>query len=131
MNAESDNRDLLQAYLLGTLPEEERDRIGQQALTNGEFFDRLREVEDDLIDALARGELNAQDAGRMRHFLAESGQEDRLPMARAWQEFSPRRPRSPVSARLLLSIAAMLLVLLAAGWLFYAGRTVPAAPAVV
>jgi hypothetical protein len=131
MSAESDNRELLHGYLLGTLPEEERARIGQQALTDGEFFDRLREAEDDLIDALAHGELNAQDAGLIRRFLAETGQEDRLRMAQVWQKSSSRRPRQPILARLFLAIAATVVVLLAAGWLFHAGHSVAPAAAPV
>jgi hypothetical protein len=135
MKAESDDRGLLQAYLLGTLPEEDRARLGERALTDGEFFDRLREAEDDLIDALARGELNAQEGEAMRRFLVDTGQEDRLRIARAWQahteRVSTRRPFRPGSGRVLLAIAATLLVLLAAGWLFRGSRSGPAQPAAV
>jgi hypothetical protein len=135
MSVESDDRGLLQAYLLGTLPEEERARLGEWALTDGEFFDRLREAEDDLIDALARGELNAQEAEATRRFLSDTGQEDRLRVARAWQARTARvssaRPFRPGSGRMLLAIAATLVVLLAAGWLFRGSRSGPAQPAAV
>lgn len=70
-------------YLLGELSDEERLAVQESLFRDNEVFDRLQDAETDLIDALARGELTAGDAQKVRDFVAASGQHARLNFARA------------------------------------------------
>jgi hypothetical protein len=49
----------LKAYLFGRLPQEEIVRLDELSVTDDEFAARLDTVENDLVDAYARGELSA------------------------------------------------------------------------
>ncbi len=71
------------AYLLGELSGGEREDMQAALFANPALLDRVREVEDDLIDALARGELPEAEAAKVREFAAATGQQDRLLVAAA------------------------------------------------
>ena len=116
MAESSEERRLMTAYLLGTLPEQERAQIGERALTDSAFFDRLREVEDDLVDELARGELNAQSAARIERFLAETNQLDRLDIARALHAVGGEAKSPGSTWRTLGLLAASLVLVAGAAW---------------
>lgn len=51
---------LLTQYLLGSLPEEETERLDELSIADDELAVRLSEVENDLVDAYVRGELSGQ-----------------------------------------------------------------------
>jgi hypothetical protein len=57
------------AYLLGTLPEQERARLEYEFFTNDEKFQELELAEDDLIDAYVRNELNPAEQQQFRERL--------------------------------------------------------------
>jgi hypothetical protein len=60
-------------YLLGELGEEERREVQERLFRDDEFFGRLCEAEDDLVDAWARGELDPARRSRFEsHYLASS-----------------------------------------------------------
>lgn len=62
----------LAGYLLGTLPEDRREAIAQQMIIDPDLFRELEILEVDLIDRYARGELDSDDAMRVRSRLLSS-----------------------------------------------------------
>lgn len=116
MGDSPDNR-VIRSYLLGEMTEAERSEFQERIFADDHLFDRVREVEQDLIDALARGEVSGSEADRVRAFLEESSQQHRLAFAGALarQERRPRSPRwhwaAPLAACLLLAPAAGVLAL--------------------
>src|SRR2546427_5799203 len=49
---------LIVRYLLGHLPDEEAEQLDELGITDDSFVARVRAVENDLVDAYARGELS-------------------------------------------------------------------------
>lgn len=103
---------VIRSYLLGEMTEAERSEFQERIFSDDGLFDRVREVEQDLIDALARGEISGDEAGRVRAFLEESSQQHRLAFAKALARHQ-RRPAAPrwhwavpLAACLLLAPAA-------------------------
>lgn len=62
--------DSLRRYLLGELPEPERERVEERLLSDDDLYERLLLAEDDLIDEYVSGALDDQDQERFgRRFL--------------------------------------------------------------
>ena len=57
---------LLIRYLLGLLPEEETERLDEMSIFGDDFACRLRDVENDLVDAYAGGELSGEILARFQ-----------------------------------------------------------------
>ena len=57
---------LLIRYLLGLLPEEETERLDEMSIVGDDFACRLRDVENDLVDAYAGGELSGEILARFQ-----------------------------------------------------------------
>jgi anti-sigma factor RsiW len=76
---------LLRLYLLGKRMEEvEQDRIERSYFESDECFDRLLEIEDDLIDTYIRGGLSPEERVQFeRHFLAAGRHRERYEAMRA------------------------------------------------
>jgi len=73
----------LRRYLLGELPDEDRERLQAAYFADGELFVRLLGVEEDLIDAYVRGELTEGDRVRFeQRFGRTARQLDRIKIAR-------------------------------------------------
>lgn len=71
-------------YLLGTLTADEAEELDELSMTGEEFAGRLRVVEDDLVDAYARGDLDADARTRFEsRYLAVPGAHERLRFAEA------------------------------------------------
>ena len=62
----------LTQYLLGSLPAEESERLDELSVTDDDFAWRLREVENDLVDAYVRSELSGTTLDRFRTFYLGS-----------------------------------------------------------
>lgn len=125
-------------YLLGDLPEAEATALEEKLLADDEQFDRVREVENSLIDDYVRGRLSPEDRERFeRHYLAspvhlrrvavarnliaeadESGAEPIAPEPTvSWRARFPEMFRvSPASWR-FAQVAAILLLAAAGLWL--------------
>lgn len=68
---ESDDRQLLNQYLLGTLAESEIERLDQLSVTDDQFAARLGDAENDLVDAYVRQEMTGETLDQFRnHYLA-------------------------------------------------------------
>ena len=57
MNKERYNNQIINEYLLGSLPEAEIEALDELSFTDDEFADALRVAEKDLVDAYVQGEL--------------------------------------------------------------------------
>jgi hypothetical protein len=80
----ADDRQRLVDYLLGSLPEEEAERLDELSIADDEFGWRLRAVENDLIDEYARGELSEELQSRFRSaFLATPQRRARVTFAKS------------------------------------------------
>src|SRR5688572_32991439 len=96
MSADSD--DQVVRYLLGDLPEEENERLDERSITDSAFAQRLRAVENDLVDRYARGEPlpvpreRFELASRASPYLTE-----KVRFASAWHAFTtePRLGQAP------------------------------------
>ena len=74
----------IELYLIGALPEDETERFDEMSLTDDAFANRLRDVENDLVDAYARGGLSGTLAeGFKAHYLASPRRREKVRFARA------------------------------------------------
>lgn len=103
----------LRKYLLGELPPAERDAVGREVILDPEFHSRIRDVENDLIDACARGDLSAVEAQKVRAYLDATQQGDRLRFAEALRQ---RQPRAKKTWWVAAGIAAGICVAIPAAW---------------
>lgn len=91
-------------FLLGRLSDVTRSRVEERFFVDDDYCDRMIELEDDLIDALARGELEGQEAEPfVSRLMSSAAGSRRVAFARAlhqWrlkQDWSPRPVVSPAS----------------------------------
>jgi hypothetical protein len=78
-----DDRRLIR-YLLGTITADEAEELDELSMTDEDFAGRLQVVEDDLVDAYARGDLDADARTRFEsRYLAVPGAHERLRFAEA------------------------------------------------
>src|SRR5882724_10066306 len=79
-------------YLLGTLPEVERERLDELSVTSQEFAESLSASEKDLIDAYAQGELSGTILAEFEsHYLASPIRRERVEFAEAFQVFARKQ----------------------------------------
>jgi hypothetical protein len=119
--------DTLVRYLLGSLPDDEAERLDELSITDDEFAARLAAAEADVIDAYVRHELPADERARFEAiYTASPGMRARLELARSLAARSHRAER-----RSWVPLAAAAAVVLSVGgyWLSQGSRqsTPPAA----
>jgi hypothetical protein len=79
--------DLIYRYLLGDLPESEQLALEQEAFDDGEIFERVWEIENDLVDRYVRGKLTAAEKGLFEeNYLASPVHLKRVAFARSLVE---------------------------------------------
>lgn len=106
--------DTLVRYLLGSLSDEETERLDELSVADDEFAERLQAVENELIDAYVAGELSADDRARFEAVYARSAEgRGRMAFAAALAARTARRPARPWWYP---AMAAAAVVLLAIGW---------------
>lgn len=64
--------EVVKRYVLGVLPEEERERFEQRYFSDNSLFEEVELVEDDLIDRYVRGELTKDDNRLFEQALSSS-----------------------------------------------------------
>src|SRR5689334_23504874 len=64
--------DRLIRYVLGALPDEEAEQLDEQSVVDDELAERLRLIEDDLVDAYASGQLTGDTLRRFESFYLAS-----------------------------------------------------------
>ena len=78
---------------MGELPESEVMRLDEQSFTDDDFFRSLQAVENDLIDAYARGEMTLGEREQFeRHFLTTPKRRERAAFAEALAAFRFKPP---------------------------------------
>ena len=103
-----ENKETLVRYILGELPEEERENLEARYFVSDEAWAELQAAETDLIDSYLRNELSQQQRERFeKYFLASPRRQHRLEFARlqisaasqSGQEPAASAPAKPVVAR--------------------------------
>lgn len=107
----------LRDYLLGSAPPETAEQIEARLLEDDDLFAALRNVEDDLFDASARGTLDTESRAR---FAERYGHEtERLRFAQALaRKTVPSAPAVPLIRRPWMPWAAAAALILVAGAVF-------------
>ena len=78
---------LLTEYLLGGLPEPDREEVDDLAVTDDELALRLQVIENDLVDAYVRGELTGAQLEQFQaHYLASPRRREKVALARGLQK---------------------------------------------
>ena len=94
---ETHTNDLIVQYLLGSLSEEETERLDELGIVDDEFAVRLQLVENDLVDGYVRGELSGNTLERFASFYLSSSR--RREKVRFAQVFQAAPARSVVEAQ--------------------------------
>jgi uncharacterized membrane-anchored protein YhcB (DUF1043 family) len=85
------NEQLITEYLLGAASEYEQERLDEMSLTDDEFVDRLRAIENDLIDSYVTGELSGDALTRFNaHYLASPRRREKVEFAETFLGFADR-----------------------------------------
>lgn len=108
----------IHSYLLGEMPEEERAVFEQRIFADDELFASVLAAENNLIDALVRGELAPAEAERLRGMLYGSGQQERIRVAAALAARGRRARRPHVPWQWFAVAACLLLALVSASLLW-------------
>jgi len=111
-----DDDDAIARYLLGLLTDEERSAVQERLFQDEDYFDRIRAIEYELLDACSRGEMPASERALLESSLLASAEGRRkLDFARGLAAVQTRagKRRAPY-----LLIAAVVLVATATGLLF-------------
>jgi hypothetical protein len=125
MSAEIDDRQL-QRYLLGQLPQGERDSVVERLTQDERYFDAAEALEAELRDAFVRGELSPRDREDFeQHLLRTPRQKEETALARHLVEALDRSPRAvpPPASRLVWgTIAAAAALAAVATWVALENR---------
>lgn len=76
VDKKTDKEDLITRYFLGELSEEEKSRVEQQFLTDGEFFELMLSIENALIDDYVREKLSERERRKIETLLQSSNRLD-------------------------------------------------------
>jgi hypothetical protein len=146
VNKETYNDQVIIQYLLGSLPEDDTDRVEELSFIDDEFAARLSAVENDLVDAYVKGRLSGEKLERFdSYYLASSKRRKKVKMARVLHSYAENavatgqvvlapdslqtdaksfKPFSlltdlPITFSRLGLTAAAVLVLIGVGWLVF------------
>src|SRR6266852_552446 len=103
-----DDDDAISRYLLGLSSDEERSAVQERLFQDEDYFDRIRAIEYELLDAYSRGEMTGSERGLLESSLLASAEgRGKLDFARglAAIQMQHKTRRSPY-----LLIAAVVLV---------------------
>ncbi|HEY6122812.1 MAG TPA: hypothetical protein VIV66_22850 [Pyrinomonadaceae bacterium] len=90
------NESVIRAYVLGTLSEQEIERLDERSVTEDEFADFLRVVENDLVDAYIKGELSGSSLEQFKsNYLSTTSGREKLEFAQALETFSEKHANRP------------------------------------
>jgi hypothetical protein len=90
------DQQLITDYLLGASSETDTERLDKMSLTDGQFVNQLRVVEDDLVDAYVRGELSGEVLGRFTsHYLVSPRRQEKVKVAQTFITFADQAAASP------------------------------------
>ena len=82
---------MLYAYLLGSLPSEDTERLDEMTFTDPDFADQVDAAEKDLVDSYVNGELSGDMLGRFEsYYLSSPNRQRNVLFARTLQDFTAR-----------------------------------------
>jgi len=109
------------------LPETEMERLDQLSVTDDDFANQLRDVENDLVDAYVRGELSGNTLDRFKsHYLTSSRRRDKVIFAETFRDMVMAQPEqiktlsrkpAPVFQWALAAVASVMM--LTGGYLMF------------
>lgn len=92
---------LLIRYLLGTLPEQEAERLDELSIADDAFVWQLLAVENELVDAHVRGELSGDDLAQFKKsYLSSSKRLQKLEFAQVLSSFDAKATTASEQAAL-------------------------------
>ena len=78
------NEEITVAYLLGELPDDEAEEFERRYLEDENLFQRMEEIEDELVDDYVGGALSAgRNAAFENHFLRTAARVEKVEFAQA------------------------------------------------
>jgi hypothetical protein len=90
---------LLIRYLLGSLPEQEAERLDELSISDDAFAWRLSAVENDLVDAYARGEFSGGDLAQFKKsYLSSPKRLQKVQFAEALRSFEAKAAAAATQA---------------------------------
>ena len=88
MELDQNEQETIRRYLLGQAPPEDSSKVEERLLTDGEFYQELLIVEDELIDQYLSGELSEPDRKSFEpHFLLLPERQQKLRFARSLKKY--------------------------------------------
>jgi hypothetical protein len=98
-NAHAPDDQLLVRYLVGSLPDDETERLDELSIADDEFAAHLRAVENDLVDAYVKGELAGDTLDRFNtHYLSSPATRDKVAFAEALVRYQRTAGKAPSRA---------------------------------
>lgn len=86
-------------YILGLLPESETERLDEASIADDEIAERLRIVEDDLVDGYVRGNLDSETLERFEtYYLSSPARREHVRFAASLVRAVDRAARPPARA---------------------------------
>jgi hypothetical protein len=111
------SRDDLNAYLLHTMPEDERAALAERWMTDPDLYGQLCASEADLLDAYVRNQVSPGERALIeQHLLGSDSQRRKLAFAAALRTALPAAERRWPAWVLPAVAAAMVALVAAAGW---------------
>ena len=99
-NGHAPDDPLLVRYLLGSVAEDETERLDERSIADDQFAAHLRAVEHDLVDAYVRGELSGETLDRFRaHYMASPARRDKIRFAETLLAYQTRAAATTAPAR--------------------------------
>lgn len=100
MNERRYDNQVLNEYLLGSLPDAEAERFDEMSFTDEDFADALHAAEKDLVDAFIQDELNGATLEKFKtHYLASPLRREKVEFAKAFQVYAEQqKTQSPATA---------------------------------
>ena len=93
MNEKMHDLGVITDYLLKALPEEELERFDELSVTDDEFVDELRMVENELLDSYVRGNLTGKTLEQFKAaYLNGADGQQKVAFAHALQAFGKKNP---------------------------------------
>jgi hypothetical protein len=92
MSNSNNQNQVINQYLLGSLPEAETERLDELSVTSQEFAESLSATENDLIDSYVQGELSGTSLAQFEsHYLASPLRRKRVEFAEAFRVFAGKQ----------------------------------------
>lgn len=96
MQPDIPDEEAVKGYLLGAeLASDAQDRIEERLIAEDDYFERVRAIEDELIDSYLDGSLTSEEGSLFQqHFLKSSRRQNKVRLFRFWRRASVRRQNS-------------------------------------